>query len=160
MTTEDIWPPVPAAGHFELNGSSATGTGDGSSPRGAVLAVARKWCVDRALRPATVTAVASLTGEAVSCGHRVGAQGVSLTMRWLDLDRMRIELAWHGCTAAALGADETLRPAAPTFDRLADSWGVEAIGASESRQWFDVHTHTPAIPSGPRGGGRSTAAAG
>ncbi len=142
MTTGDLWPPVPVAGRFDLTGSDGPESAGLSSTRGSVMAVARKWCVDRALRPATVTTVAYLTGEAVSCGRRVGAKGLSLRMRWLDLDRMRIELDWHGCRAAALSADEALQPSVCPFDRLADGWGVEARGVDESHQWFDIDTRT------------------
>jgi hypothetical protein len=142
MTLYDVWPPVPVAGHFDLAASPDDATVPSS--RGAVQAVVRKWCIDRALRPRTVSTVTALAGEAVSCGHRVGARGLSLRLRWLDLDRMRIELSWHGCDAAVLTRSDAVRSRTGTFDRLADSWGVEVAGSHESFQWFDVDTRAPA----------------
>lgn len=105
--------------------------------------MARKWCVDRALRPATVTAAATLVDEAVAYGFRFGPRGLLMTIRWLDLDRFRIDLVWQGCTAQALatGADgESLQRSVRAFDRMAEQWGLGTTGGGESRHWFTVDT--------------------
>ena len=149
LSGRDPWPPVPVAGHFDLADGGRRDPEDGSSVHGAVVAVARRWCVDRALRPWTLMTVASLMSEAVSYGLRHGAQGLDLSIRWVDLDRVRLELAWRGCGARPMTADPVGQASVPLFDRLADAWGVEAAADGEAWQWFDVDTRRPRGPDRP-----------
>lgn len=151
ITGGDVWPPVPVAGHFDLQGAGRDGWSGVSTVRRAVVAVARRWCVDRALRPRTLLTVASLMDEAVRYGCRYGAQGLDLSIRWLDVDRMRLELTWHGCPATRMATDMApdrvedsgVHLPARVFNRLADGWGVEVAGVDESWQWLDVDTRGP-----------------
>jgi hypothetical protein len=141
VITNDVWPPVRVAGHFDLTGQGSCEAADAAEVPGAVVDVARKWCVDRALRPPTVAVVGAVVEEATCCAQRAGAEALSLTMWWVDLDQVRIELEWHGCGVSALAAEQ--QPSAGRFARLAGSRGIEPAGANEARQWFDVDTRPP-----------------
>ena len=151
--SSERWPPVPVAGPFDLRPPSGSGTaGDRAFVEGEVLAIARAWCADRALGPGIVAAVTDLVREALSCGCRSGAAEVSMTIRWIDLDRMRIELVWHDAVASAMTQDGEQRASTDEFDRLTDRWGVRPTGASESCHWFDVDTRPRVEPARRHGG--------
>jgi hypothetical protein len=108
------------------------------------VAAARRWCLDRAVRAETVTDVVRLVEEAVAYGFRFGPRDLVMSMRWADLDRMRIELAWQGCAAQAVAMDgppgECLQRASRVFDGVAEAWGLGTTEDGESWQWFTVDT--------------------
>jgi hypothetical protein len=108
------------------------------------VSAARRWCVDRAMRTETVTDVLRLVEEAVAYASRFGPRGLVMTMRWVDLDRMRIELAWQGCAAQALASasssGECLQRASRVCDALAETWGLGTDEDGNSWQRFTVDT--------------------
>lgn len=113
----------------------------------AAITWARTWCTDRALRPATATAVASVVDEAVAYGFRFGPQRVSLSMGWLDINRFEIGLLWRGCAARAQEADpdgRSLCRSIQLFDSVSERWGLETNGA-EAWHWFTLDTRLPVV---------------
>lgn len=141
----DVSPPVPPTGHFDLTrGETHAPERVATLVRGVEVA-ARKWCQDRALPPATETTVACLLRDAVTCTARVRPRGLTLTIRWVDLDHVRLELVWLDCKAGASTVGEQAERSAPAFDELADGWGIAAVGATDAWQWFDVDTRRASL---------------
>lgn len=108
------------------------------------VAAARRWCVDRALPAETVADVARLVDEAAAYASLFGPRHLVLTMRWADLDRISIELAWQGCAAQAMAAEGppgvSLQRSTAVFDGLAEAWGLGTAQEGDSWQWFTVDT--------------------
>jgi hypothetical protein len=66
---------------------------------------------------------------------------VSLSIGWLDPDRILIDLAWHECSFRAVSAvaDGDLETTVAVFDAMSDGWGFGSTGAGPS-QWMVVDT--------------------
>ncbi|MBF4764406.1 hypothetical protein ISU07_14830 [Nocardioides islandensis] len=96
-------------------------------------ALTRRWAQDRALRGPIVERLATLALTATEHGLRFGPRGLTLLIRWLDLDRIRLEVRWHGCSSSdppcsrdpSLARGEIERAAA-ILDELADDWGISS----------------------------------
>lgn len=104
-------------------------------------AFARRWGQDRAVSARTADAVAALVLTAVEHGLRFGPRAVTIAIRWLDLDRIFIDVRWHGSSwiAVSVVAECDLGSAEAVFDALADEWGFGVSGPG-SNQWMVVDT--------------------
>jgi hypothetical protein len=102
---------------------------------------AGRWGRDRALSAAALDRLTSLVAAAVKHGLRFGPRDVAITLRWLDLDRVRVDITWNGCSATARpsAVDGGLESTATTLDAVAEDWG---FGASSSGpiQWMVLDT--------------------
>jgi hypothetical protein len=98
----------------------------------------RRWTRDRALPTRAADRLCVLTSAALGHGLQYGPRGVSVTMRWAGLDRVRVDVRWHGCTRVASGtvSSQKLESTAALFDALAESWGFGA--GSPGSQWMVV----------------------
>jgi anti-anti-sigma factor len=85
----------------------------------------RRWAQDRALSVTATKRLASLVLAAVAHGLRFDPRSLTITMRWLDPDRVRIDVRWKGCsgTARASAAEGDLESTAGTLDAFAQEWG-------------------------------------
>lgn len=106
-----------------------------------VPGLARRWGEDRVLAPAAVHRLAMLVRTATEHGLRFDPQGVTLTLRWLDVDRVRIDVWWEGCrpTARRGVSDSDLESTAAALDALAEDWGF-AASRSGPVQWMVIDT--------------------
>jgi hypothetical protein len=104
-------------------------------------AFARRWSEDRAVSTWTADAMATLTLAAVGHGLRFGPRAVTIAIRWLDLDRIFVDVRWHGGSrvAVTLLSDCDLESTETVFDALADEWGF-GVSSSGSNQWMVVDT--------------------
>ena len=62
-------------------------------------------------------------------------------MRWLDPERLRVDIRWHGCsgTTRMLLADSAKELTAVTLDTFTEDWGFVTIG-SRLTQWMVLDT--------------------
>ena len=106
-----------------------------------VLVATRRWGKDRALSNLACERLTALVHAAMVHGLRFDPRGVTLLIRWLDPDRVRLDLRWHGCssTARVALADGDVGATIATLDTLAEEWG---FGSSRrgSIQWMVVDT--------------------
>ena len=98
----------------------------------------RRWARDRALPTRAADRLWVVTSAALGHGLLYGPRGVSVTMRWADLDRVRVDVRWRGCTRVAQGAVSTqeLESTLALLDAVAESWGFGA--GSPASQWMVV----------------------
>lgn len=96
-------------------------------------ALTRRWAQDRALRLPISQRLATLALTATEYGLRFGPRGLTLQIRWLDLDRIRLEMRWHGCSNAALPSSREpfrargeIEQVAAVLDEMADDWGISS----------------------------------
>lgn len=132
-----------------------TGVGAGDPPPGVTrfdvvcrpdavettLALTRRWAADRALPDLAWARLAVVLRAAMAHGLRFDPRGVTLLVRWLDLDRVRLELRWRQCASTAspgAGAD-AVEDTTWLLDTIADDWGVGRSGGSWV-QWIVVDT--------------------
>jgi hypothetical protein len=109
-------------------------------------ALTRRWAQDRALRGPIVERLATLALTATEHGLRFGPRGLTLQIRWLDLDRIRLEVRWHGGSSTAhpssrdpSRARSQIEQVAATLDELADGWGLSS-DANAAVHWMVVDT--------------------
>jgi hypothetical protein len=104
-------------------------------------ALARRWGEDRALPARAVDRIATLVAAAVGHGLRFGPKSMTLALRWLDLDRVFIDVRWHKClsTAASSVHEGGIESTVAIFDSLSAEWGFGA-SASGPAQWMVVDT--------------------
>ena len=114
----------------------------------------RRWAEDRALPARAVDRICVLTSAALGHGLLYQPRGVSVTMRWADVDRVRVDVLWHGCTRVSQGtvSSEKLESTVALFDAAAVRWG---FGHGSPSQWMVVDSagEGPAPRSG--AGGRT-----
>lgn len=128
-----------------------------SSTQADAVAAARRWCADRALSAETAADAVRLVEEAVVHGLRFEPRDLVMSMRWADLDRMRVDLTWQGCATQAVAMDvpaaECLHRANAVFDVVADTWGLGTTEDGESWHWFTVDTRRAngSVADGARG---------
>jgi hypothetical protein len=105
------------------------------------LALASRWCEDRAVPASAAESVTALVVAAVGHGLRFAPRAVSIAIRWLDPDRVRVDLRWRDCSRATVSVvDNTaLESTVAVFDALSDDWGFGGTGP-DSTQWFVVDT--------------------
>lgn len=91
-----------------------------------VLALTRRWAEDRALRDRASARLAVLVRAAMAHGLRFDPRTMTLQVRWLDRDRIRVDLRWFDCAAAAKPSPGADRVGATTWllDTVANTWGI------------------------------------
>lgn len=99
-----------------------------------------RWARDRALSTKATDRLCVVTSAALGHGLRYGPRGVSVTLRWADLDRVRVGLRWHDVTglAHARVSNQDLEATAAFMDAVAESWVFGA--GSPGAQWLVVDT--------------------
>ncbi|WP_203231381.1 hypothetical protein [Nocardioides caldifontis] len=107
-------------------------------PPEATEALVRRWGRDRALPAPAVDDLCRVAREALVPDLPEGAHHLTLSLRWVDLDRVRVDLRWHGPPGALAGsAPEAGTATAPVLDEVAESWGA---ATDASAQWVVVDT--------------------
>ena len=103
--------------------------------------LARRWGEDRALPATAVDGIATLVRAAVGHGIRFGPKATTVALRWLDLDRVFIDVRWHRCSSTAVHfvEDGDVESTAAVFDALSEEWGFGTSGSGPS-QWMVVDT--------------------
>ena len=103
--------------------------------------LARRWGRDRALSGAALYRLCALVEAAVSYGLRFDPRAFTITLQWLDPDRVRIQVTWKGCsmTATPSNAQGGVESTAATFDAYAEEWGFGTI-SSRPIQWVVLDT--------------------
>lgn len=101
----------------------------------------RRWGRDRALAASALDRLASLVVAAVAHGLRFDPRSVSIAMQWLDLDRVRVDVRWRGCSATATvpSAEGELESTVGTLDALAEEWGFSTSNWGPV-QWMVLDT--------------------
>jgi hypothetical protein len=109
-------------------------------------ALTRRWAQDRALRGPIAERLATLARTATEHGLRFEPRGLTLQIRWLDLDRIRLEVRWHGCSSTAhpsfrdpSRARGEIERVAAVLDEMADEWGIGSEARDEFH-WMVVDT--------------------
>ncbi|MDF1605795.1 hypothetical protein [Nocardioides sp. YIM 152315] len=100
-----------------------------------------RWADDRALTGVDRERLVSLTHAAMTHGLRFEPSRMTLLIRWLDLDRVRLDLRWVGCSSTALPgtASRDVDATISTLDAIADEWGVGHSG-SDWVHWIVAET--------------------
>lgn len=101
--------------------------------------LARRWGRDRALAASALDRLTSLVVAAVAHGLRFDPRSVTITLQWLDLDRVRIDVRWRGCSATAASSSGELESTVGTLDALAEEWGF-STSTWGPVQWMVLHT--------------------
>lgn len=103
--------------------------------------LALRWGRDRALPAAALDRLTALVLAAVTHGLRFAPKGVAIAMRWIDLDRVRVDVTWKGCSSTAMppAMDEELEATAATLDAFAEQWGFGTV-SSGPIQWMVLDT--------------------
>ncbi|WP_460709679.1 STAS domain-containing protein [Nocardioides dilutus] len=101
----------------------------------------RRWARDRALPAASVSRLGALVLAAITHGLRFDPRSVTIAVRWVDLDRVRVDVRWKGCSATArpAGASGDLESTTGTLDALAEDWGF-STNAWGPVQWMVLDT--------------------
>lgn len=97
----------------------------------------RRWAQDRALSSSASERLRRSASAAVGHGLMVRPLRLTLSVRWIDLDRVRLEFRWHGCTSASSTSrddDRAWTAALAALGTEAQSWGVRR--AQETIQWM------------------------
>ena len=113
-----------------------------------VPGLARRWAEDRALSPEAVHRLVMLVRAAMEHGLRFDPRGLTMTLRWRDVDRVRIDVWWEGCRSTARRGvnDGDLESTAAALDVLAEDWGF-ATSRSGPVQWMVNDTRSaPTMP--------------
>jgi hypothetical protein len=109
-------------------------------------ALARRWAQDRGLRNRAVERLGTLALTATEHGLRFDPRGLTMSIRWLDLDRICLEVRWHGCSRGA--HPSARRPSLPQgkiartaaiLDGLAADWGFRG-GTEAPVHWMVLET--------------------
>jgi anti-anti-sigma regulatory factor len=108
----------------------------------------RRWAQDRALSAEARARLVSLVVAAFTHGLRFDPRSVTITIAWLDLDRVRVDVKWKGCKGKARAGAPAgdLESTVGTLDAFAEEWGF-ATHAWGPVQWMVVDTRHP-HPSG------------
>ena len=102
-----------------------------------VLELIAGWAEDRALPEDGRRRVACLMGTAIEHGMRFEPRALTISVRWVGAERIRVDLRWYGTaeTARPGGAVHDLAATISTLDALAVDWGMGRIG-NVSVQWI------------------------
>ncbi len=89
----------------------------------------RRWAADRALSVAVTDRLSRTVLAAMALGRRFAPGGLTIRLRWGDVDHVRLDLRWHRCRKHPTTEDPESRAAAATLDAVADEWGPSAVDA-------------------------------
>lgn len=100
----------------------------------------RRWAQDRALPTRAIDRLSLLTWAALGHGLRHGPRAVTVILRWVDLDRVRVDVQWHGPTRAARSSvsSQQVEASIALFDAVAETWGFGH--GSPGSQWMILDT--------------------
>lgn len=103
--------------------------------------VTRRWAEDRALSAEARERLVRLARTAVDHGLRFQPRGLTILLRWTDVDRVRLDISWIDCSATALSGGDPceVEEAISVFDSLAQDWGV-APSDTGWAQWMIAAT--------------------
>lgn len=103
--------------------------------------LALQWAQDRALTDAAIGRLTALVDAAVGHGVRFDPRRVTIRLRWLDPDRVRVDVKWRGCsgTARATVTSGDIEVTVATLDAYAEDWGF-GISDDGPVQWMIIDT--------------------
>ena len=128
---------APGTTRFHLSGNPAATT--------AARDLVRAWCRDRAVPGLAADRLVVLVQAATRVALEGDPRRVAVGLRWLDPDRIILDVRSRGCSRAGPVAGRPGRrsphtsPAEVVFDVAAQGWGSR-LRATESVQWFLVDT--------------------
>lgn len=128
---------APGTTRFHLPGNPAATT--------AARDLVRAWCRDRAVPGQAADRLVVLVQAATRVALERDPRRVAVGLRWLDPDRIILDVRSRGCSSPGPVAGRHGRrtphtsPAAVVFDVAAQGWGSR-LRATESVQWFVVDT--------------------
>lgn len=128
---------APGTTRFHLQGSSTATT--------AARDLVRAWCRDRAVPGQAADRLVVLVQAATRVALERDPRRVAVGLRWLDPDRIILDVRSRGCSSpgpvAGRHAHRSAQasPAAMVFEVAAQGWGSR-LRATESVQWFVVDT--------------------
>jgi hypothetical protein len=98
----------------------------------------RRWAEDRALPGRATERLCLVASAAVGHGLMYRPRAVTLAVSWADLDRVQVDLRWHGCAGVASEgvSAHQLDSTVAILDALADSWGFG--DGTRKTQWIVV----------------------
>ncbi len=108
---------------------------------GVVLELVDRWSEDRALRTDARARLVGVVRSAMGHGLQFEPRGLTVLIRWLDLDRVQVDLRWWRCspTSSPGSSGQDLETTLATLDTLAAGWGVHRAG-SRWVLWLVVDT--------------------
>ncbi len=116
----------------------------GGDPRATDAArdLTHRWCTDRAVPVRAADRIVLLAQAATRHGIGLDPRAVALGLRWLDADRVGVDVRSCDCTHLPGSASPDTRGAGPTadvFDTTSESWGLR-VRAPDAIHWFVVDT--------------------
>ncbi len=114
------------------------------TPRASQAAVdaSRSWCADRAVPPRASARIALLAQAATKHGLGLRPRTVALRLRWLDPDRVEVDVRSRGCARlrdAGTRLSDGTSPSSQMFDAACEGWGLR-VGVLDTLHWFVVDT--------------------
>ncbi len=105
---------------------------------------ARRWCTDRAVPAPAADRIVLLVRAATSLALELDPRRVAVGMRWLDADRVVVDVCSRGrATSCSAARARAARAGSSTivFDAASEGWGLQHR-ATESVHWFVVNTQS------------------
>ena len=97
-----------------------------------VLGLIARWADDRALPENARRRLGYLMGAAVEHGTRFEPRALTVSVRWVGVERVRVDLRWYGGADAARQERpaQALAGTIATLDALAEEWGLGHNGSA------------------------------
>ncbi len=136
----------PAAGtHLDPDADKAPGVSQyhlicGPHVRDATVELLGRWAQDRAVPTSGADRLTLLSSAAIAHGLLFRPRAVTVSLRWVDPDRVRVDLRWHGVAGVAPGSvtQAKLDSTIAIFDAVADNWGFGH--GSTTTHWLVLDT--------------------
>jgi hypothetical protein len=135
-------PGIPDTGVPDLPGVTRFDLVCGEGMDATAQDLARGWCNDRAVPRTAADSIVTLVAAALRHGLRFGPRAVAIGLRWLDPDRVAVDVRWRGCsrvTGSTAAGTRDLETTAAAFDALSESWGLRIL-TPDPVHWFVVDT--------------------